>query len=109
MDLEPEILERLSVPMRFTEFTIPVRMDNGARKLFLAFRSCHQDATGPTKDGTRVRSGLTPEEIKALSLFMSIKHGVAGIPAGGKGGIRADPSALSEGEYERLIGDSSGG
>jgi glutamate dehydrogenase/leucine dehydrogenase len=29
---------------------------------------------------------------------------VAGIPAGGgKGGIRADPSRLSEGEYERLI------
>lgn len=104
MKLEPEILERLSVPMRFTEFTIPVRMDSGARKLFLAFRSCHQDATGPTKDGTRVRPGLTPEEIKALSLFMSIKHGVADIPAGGgKGGIRADPSALSEGEYERLI------
>ena len=47
---------------------------------------------------------VTPEEIKALSLFMSVKHAVAGIPAGGgKGGIRADPSKLSEGEYERLI------
>ncbi len=102
--LEPEITERLLTPMRFTEFTIPVRMDNGQKKIFTAYRSWHQDATGPTKDGTRVRPGLTPEEIKALSLFMSIKHAVGGIPAGGgKGGIKADPSQLSEGEYERLI------
>lgn len=104
MDLEPELLERLSTPMRFTEFTIPVRMDDGSKKIFTAYRSWHQDATGPTKDGTRVRPGLTQEEIKALSLFMSVKHAVAGIPAGGgKGGIKADPSKLSEGEYERLI------
>jgi glutamate dehydrogenase/leucine dehydrogenase len=90
--------------MRFTEFTIPLRLDNGQRKLFTAWRSWHQDATGPTKDGTRIRPGLTPEEVKALSLFMSIKHAVADIPAGGgKGGIRADPAALSEGEYERLV------
>ena len=104
MGLEPEITERLLTPMRFTEFTIPVRMDDGSKKIFTAYRSWHQDATGPTKDGTRVRPGLTPEEIKALSLFMSIKHAVGGIPAGGgKGGIKADPSKMSEGEYERLI------
>ncbi|MDR2368359.1 MAG: Glu/Leu/Phe/Val dehydrogenase [Deltaproteobacteria bacterium] len=104
MDLEPELLRRLSTPMRFTEFTIPVRMDDGRKELFTAYRSLHQDATGPTKDGTRVRPGLTPGEIKALSLFMSVKHAVADIPAGGgKGGIVADPSRLSEGEYERLI------
>jgi glutamate dehydrogenase/leucine dehydrogenase len=104
MGLEPEITERLLTPMRFTEFTIPVRMDDGTKKMFTAYRSWHQDATGPTKDGTRVRPGLTPEEIKALSLFMSVKHAVAGIPAGGgKGGIKADPSQLSDGEYERLI------
>ena len=104
MGLEADITERLLTPMRFTEFTIPVRMDDGSKKMFTAYRSWHQDATGPTKDGTRVRPNLTPEEIKALSLFMSVKHAVAGIPAGGgKGGIKADPSVLSEGEYERLI------
>jgi len=104
MNLEPEILNRLSTPMRFLEFTIPVRLDDGRKEIFTAYRSWHQDATGPAKDGTRVKPDLTPEEIKALSLFMSIKHAVAGIPAGGgKGGIKADPSKLSEGEYERLI------
>ncbi|MDR2442985.1 MAG: Glu/Leu/Phe/Val dehydrogenase [Deltaproteobacteria bacterium] len=104
IDLEPELVERLSCPMRFTEFTIPLRRDDGRKELFTAYRSLHQDATGPTKDGTRIRASLTPQEIKALSLFMSIKHAVADIPAGGgKGGIKADPSKLSEGEYERLV------
>ncbi|HHZ03620.1 Glu/Leu/Phe/Val family dehydrogenase [Acetomicrobium hydrogeniformans] len=104
INLEPEITERLSTPMRFVEFTIPVRMDNGDKKLFVAYRSHHCDALGPCKDGTRVKPDLTPEEIKALSMFMSIKHAIGDIPAGGgKGGIKADPYSMSKGEYERLI------
>lgn len=104
IDLEPEITERLMTPMRFVEFTIPVRMDNGEKKIFHAYRSHHCDALGPCKDGVRVKPDLNPEEIKALSLFMSIKHAISDIPAGGgKGGIKADPSSLSKGEYERLI------
>jgi len=71
INLEPEITERLSTPMRFVEFAIPVRMDNGDKKLFVAYRSHHCDALGPCKDGTRVKPDLTPEEIKALSMFMS--------------------------------------
>ncbi|MCF7936851.1 MAG: Glu/Leu/Phe/Val dehydrogenase [Synergistales bacterium] len=102
--LEPEIRERLGMPQRFTEFVIPVRMDDGSKRLFTAYRSHHCDALGVTKDGTRVMPDLTREEVKALSLFMTVKHAVAGIPAGGaKGGIKADPRELSEGEYERLI------
>lgn len=41
---------------------------------------------------------------KALGFWMTIKHAVGGIPAGGgKGGIKADPSKLSRREYEALI------
>ncbi|MDR1546470.1 MAG: Glu/Leu/Phe/Val dehydrogenase [Deltaproteobacteria bacterium] len=104
MKLEPELTERLMRPQSFTEFTVPLRLDDGRKKIFVAYRCRHQDAVGPTKDGTRIRPDLTPGEIKALALFMSVKHAVADIPAGGgKGGIEADPAALSEGEYERLI------
>lgn len=104
MALEPEIVERLSTPMRFTEFTVPLRMDNGEKRLFTAYRSQHCDALGPCRDGTRVKPDLTKEEIMALSMFMSIKHAIGGIPAGGgKGGIKADPRTLSESEYERLM------
>ena len=36
MGMKEDLLERLSTPMRFTEFTITVRMDDGSRKIFIA-------------------------------------------------------------------------
>ena len=51
---------------------------------------------GPYRNSTRIHANLTLDEIKALGLFMTIKHCVADIPAGGaKGGIKADPNRLS--------------
>ena len=103
LELEPEMVEFLSKPMRVSEFQIPLRMDNGQLQIFTAYRVCYNDALGPTKDGTRIRPDLTLDEVKALALIMTIKHAVAGIPAGGgKGGIAADPLKLSERELERL-------
>src|SRR5690554_4102723 len=102
--LEPGVLKLLLNPMRFTEFQIPVRMDDGSSEVFTAYRAYHNDAVGQTKDGTRVRPDLTGDEIKALAMMMTIKHAINDIPAGGsKGGIKADPSKLSKWEYERLI------
>jgi len=103
LGLEPEMVEFLSKPMRASEFQIPLRMDNGQLQIFTAYRVCYNDALGPTKDGTRIRPDLTLDEVKALALIMTMKHAVAGIPAGGgKGGIAADPMKLSERELERL-------
>lgn len=102
--IEPEVTELMMNPMRTSVFQIPVRMDDGSAKVFTSCRVCHNDALGQTKDGTRVRPDLNVEEIKALAMFMSIKHAINGIPAGGgKGGIKADPTKLSKWEYERLI------
>ena len=102
--LEPEVTELLINPMRISEYQIPVRLDNGKSKVFTAYRVYHNDALGQTKDGTRARLDLTLDEIKALAMFMTIKHAINGIPAGGsKGGIKVDPSTLSKWEYERLI------
>ena len=89
LGLEPEMVEFLSKPMRASEFQIPLRMDNGQLQIFTAYRVCYNDALGPTKDGTRIRPDLTLDEVKALALIMTMKHAVAGIPAGGgKGGSR---------------------
>lgn len=103
MGLEPEMVEFLSKPMRALEFQIPLRMDNGKLQIFTAYRVCHNDALGPTKDGTRIIPDLTMDEVKALAMTMTIKHAVVDIPAGGgKGGIAADSHKLSERELERL-------
>ena len=103
MKLEPEMVEFLSRPMRVVEFQIPLRMDSGKLQIFTAYRVCHNDALGPTKDGTRIVPDLTLDEVKALALTMTIKHAVVDIPAGGgKGGIAADSHKLSKRELEQL-------
>ena len=94
----------LSKPKRVFEFTISLRMDNGVIRIFDAYRVHYNDALGQIKDGTRLVPDLDLDTVKALGLWMTIKHAVAGIPAGGgKGGIRVDPKELSKWEYERLI------
>jgi len=73
-------------------------------KIFNAFRVHYNDALGQVKDGTRFVPDLDLDTVKALGFWMTIKHAVADIPAGGgKGGIRVDPSELSEWELERLV------
>jgi len=102
--LEPNAIKILSQPKRIFEFTIPMKMDNGEFKIFNAFRVHYNDALGQVKDGTRFVPNLDLDTVKALGFWMTIKHAVAGIPAGGgKGGVRVDPTELSERELERLV------
>jgi len=102
--LEPNAIKILSQPKRVFEFTIPMKMDNGELRIFNAFRVHYNDALGQIKDGTRFVPNLDLDTVKALGFWMTIKHAVAGIPAGGgKGGVRVDPSELSEWELERLV------
>ena len=101
--LDPKVIELLSVPKRTMEFTFPMRMDSGEVRIFKAYRVHWCDALGNFKDGTRFTGNLTLDELKALALWMTIKHGVGGIPAGGgKGGVEVDPGELSTWELERL-------
>jgi glutamate dehydrogenase len=100
---EAAVYEILSEPLRIIEVSIPVKMDDGTLKVFKGFRSQHNDAVGPTKGGIRFDLAVTRDEVKALSLWMTFKCSVVGIPyGGGKGGIIVDPKSLSQGELERL-------
>ena len=102
--IDSRVLEILQAPKRIMEFRIPLKLDDGSFSVFQAYRVHYCDALGPCRNGTRIRPNLSLDEIKALALFMTIKHCVADIPAGGaKGGIQADPSKLSDSDMERLI------
>ncbi|MCH8518359.1 Glu/Leu/Phe/Val dehydrogenase [Candidatus Gracilibacteria bacterium] len=95
--------EVISVPRRVIEINIPVRMDDGNIKIFQGFRSQHNDARGPFKGGIRFHPDVTRDEVKALSMWMSLKTAVVDIPlGGGKGGVIVNPKELSIGELERL-------
>ncbi|HQD41947.1 MAG TPA: Glu/Leu/Phe/Val dehydrogenase [Bacillota bacterium] len=100
---EPAVYEILKQPMKVMEVSIPVKMDNGEVKTFIGYRSQHNDAIGPAKGGIRYHQDVTMDEVKALSMWMTFKCGVTGLPyGGGKGGIVVDPTQLSQGELERL-------
>ena len=102
--INSRVMEFLQEPKRIQLFRIPLKMEDGSFGVFPAYRVHYCDALGPYRDGTRIRANLTLDEIKALGLFMTIKHCVADIPAGGaKGGIKADPNRLSKNDMERLV------
>ena len=103
LGLESSVYEILKEPQRVIELSIPVKMDDGSTKVFKGFRSAHNNAMGPSKGGIRFHPGVTRDEVKALSIWMTFKCSVAGLPyGGGKGGVIVDPEDLSERELERL-------
>lgn len=99
----PEVYELLKEPMRTLAVRFPVRMDDGTVKVFTGYRAQHNDSIGPTKGGIRFHPDVTENEVKALSIWMSIKCGIANLPyGGGKGGVICDPREMSFREQERL-------
>lgn len=95
--------ELVKEPLRFLEIRIPVRMDDGTVKTFKGYRAQHNQAVGPTKGGIRFHPDVNVEEVKALSMWMTMKCGITNLPfGGGKGGVICDPREMSNLELERL-------
>ncbi|OQA32640.1 MAG: NAD-specific glutamate dehydrogenase [Betaproteobacteria bacterium ADurb.Bin341] len=103
LELDEGVRELLRQPMREYHFTIPVRMDDGAIKVFKGFRVQHNDARGPAKGGIRFHPMETVDTVRALSMWMTWKCSVVDIPLGGaKGGVICDPHHLSLREQELI-------
>ena len=95
--------EILKQPKRIMEVSFPVKMDDGSIKVFTGYRSQHDDTLGPAKGGIRFHPSVTMDEAKALSMWMTMKCSVVGVPfGGGKGGVNCNPKELSQGELERI-------
>lgn len=103
LGLSADIYEILKNPQRMIEVSILVKMDDGTIKVFTGYRAQHNTAIGPSKGGVRFHPAVNKDEVAALSIWMTFKCAVTGIPyGGGKGGIIVDPKTLSQGELERL-------
>ena len=93
----------LKKPDRVLRKSISIKTDNGKVRKFQVYRSQHNNARGPYKGGIRFHLQVSEDEVKALSIWMSIKCAVVDIPyGGGKGGIIVDPGTLSESELMGL-------
>ena len=53
-------------------------MDDGSVKTFSGYRAQHNDSVGPTIGGVRFHPKVNVDEVKALSMWMSMKCGIAG-------------------------------
>lgn len=102
-DLYKNELEIVLNPKRVLEVSLPVEMDDGTVKTFTAYRSQHNDARWPFKGWIRFHQDVNKDEVKALSMWMTIKCSVVDIPLGWwKWGIIVNPKEISEKELERL-------
>lgn len=103
LELDNEVFDILKEPEKILITNFRVKMDNREMKTFTGFRCQHNDAMGPYKGGIRFHPDVNLDEIKALSMWMTFKCGVVGIPYGGaKGGVAVDPKDLSEYEIQNL-------
>lgn len=103
IDLDWNLRQRFRVPQRALTVGIPIRMDDGAVKVFMGYRVQHDLARGPTKGGIRYHPDVNLGNVTALAMWMTWKCALTRLPFGGaKGGVRVNPMALSRAELERL-------
>lgn len=95
-------LEEFLEPDRVLEVKVPIKIGTEIVN-FKGYRSQHSNKLGPYKGGLRFHPKVNKDEVMALSLWMSLKTAVVGVPfGGGKGGVAVDPKALTEPQLEEL-------
>ena len=108
-----ELLKKENVPYIFIEeflyhdriikVSIPVQMDNWELKIFTWYRSQHKNIKWPYKGWIRFHQNVSEEEVKALSIRMSVKTSVVKLPLWwAKWWIIVNPKDLSFKELEKL-------
>ncbi len=103
LNLDGDVLEKLRYPRETTKVRLMIRMDDGSRKSFMAWRCRYDDTRGPTKGGIRFHPDTNEGEVETLAFWMTFKCAVMNLPyGGGKGAVRVDPHTLSKAELERL-------
>src|SRR4051812_46182430 len=93
----------LRAPHREYTVRFPVRLDDGAARVFTGYRVQHNVARGPAKGGLRYHPATDLDDVRALAMWMTWKCALVDVPFGGaKGGVTCDPRGLSPKELEAL-------
>ena len=103
LHLDPNMRGILRECQRELTVHFPVRMQEGAVKVFTGYRVQHNTSRGPGKGGIRYHPSATLGEVKALAMWMTWKCAVVGIPYGGaKGAVICDPKTMTMQQLETL-------
>jgi len=103
LGLDLAMRDLLRSPLREYHFSIPIRMDDGTRRVFRGLRVQHNDARGPFKGGIRFHPAASDDDVRALAMAMTWKTAVLDLPLGGaKGSVVCNPRELTDGEQEQL-------
>jgi len=103
LHLDPNMRAILRECQRELTGPFPVRIEDGAVKVFTGYRIQHNTSRGPGKGGIRYHPSVTLGEVKALAMWMTWKCAVVGIPYGGaKGGVVCDPKHMNLQQLETL-------
>jgi glutamate dehydrogenase (NAD(P)+) len=103
LHLDPNMRGILRECQRELTVHFPVRMHDGAVKVFTGYRVQHNTSRGPGKGGIRYHPSASLGEVKALAMWMTWKCAVVGIPYGGaKGAVICDPKNMTSQQLETL-------
>ncbi|MFM8916961.1 MAG: Glu/Leu/Phe/Val family dehydrogenase [Bacteroidota bacterium] len=95
-------LEQIKVCNGVYKFHFPVEI-NGTVQVIEGIRAQHSHHKSPTKGGIRYSEMVEEKEVEALATLMTFKCAVVDVPFGGaKGGIKINPSKLSEKDLEKI-------
>lgn len=103
LGLDAGLRSILRVPQREYTVRFPVRLDDGAIRMFTGYRVQHNVARGPAKGGIRYHPSTDVDDVRALAMWMTWKSALVDVPFGGaKGGVTLDPRSHSAAELEAI-------
>ncbi|HBG26666.1 MAG: hypothetical protein A2Y10_18410 [Planctomycetes bacterium GWF2_41_51] len=104
LHLEEQMFKRLLEPKEKIEITLNPTLSSNKHMQVKAFIVRHRDALGPAKGGIRMSPNVTMDDIQGLSMEMTWKTALIGVPfGGGKSGICFDPSKITAEDKEIII------
>ncbi len=104
LQLDDAMHARLCAPKEKIEITLNPEFSNGKGVHIKTFIVRHCDALGPAKGGIRMSPDVTIDDVTGLSMEMTWKTSLIGVPfGGGKSGICFDASSISAQDKEIII------
>lgn len=103
-EVAADVLAQVRTPLERIELRLSPLLSDGKVHVFPAFIVRHSVALGPSKGGIRMTPSVTLDDVTGLSMEMTWKCALIGVPfGGGKSGIVADATKLDRIDKETLI------